>query len=85
VAPVDPGSGGEAALVLRPGHEVTVTRLDPGDAALVAALAAGASLAEAALVAGDCAPGFDLQTALAGHFGRGSFCGVTLARPSPDG
>jgi len=82
VAPVDPGSGGEAALVLRPGHEVTVTRLD---AALVAALAAGASLAEAALVAGDCAPGFDLQTALAGHFGRGSFCGVTLARPSPDG
>jgi hypothetical protein len=78
VAPVDPLAGPEAALVLRPDVEVTLTRLDPGDAVLVAALAAGATLAEAAAVAGECEAGFDLQGALAGHLARGSFCDVTV-------
>ena len=75
VFPVDVTSGGEAVLVLRPNLEVTMIRLSPGDAALIAAIAEQKTLTVAAFAACDVEPEFDLQTALAGHLERGSFCG----------
>jgi hypothetical protein len=75
VSPVDVTSGGEAVLVLRPDLEVTMTRLSPGDAALITAIANGNTLAAAAASAYDVEPEFDLQAALADHLERGRFCG----------
>lgn len=70
------GRGGEDVLVLRPAWLVTQLPLVPGDAALVAALGDGATLAEAAEAALAEAPGFDLQAALFGHLVRGSFAAL---------
>ncbi len=75
VPPVDVTKGGQAALVLRPADAVQVVALLPGDAALIDAIAGGASLAAAASAASEAEPGFDLQAALAGHLARGTFTG----------
>jgi hypothetical protein len=59
------GSGPETALILRdPTFAVHVRALDAGDAALIAALMDGATLASAALVAQTAAPGHDPQPIL---------------------
>ncbi len=75
VPPVDTTSGGETVLVWRPDLEVMLTRMSAGDAALIAAIAQGATLADAATAAAAVEPEFDLQAALIGHLERGSFCG----------
>ncbi len=79
VPSVDLAAGGEAVLVLRPALAVEAHRLSPGDAALVGALAAGTALGEAAMIALDAEPGFDLQGALAGHLLRGSFAAAATS------
>jgi hypothetical protein len=63
----------ESVLVLRPQHGVEAHRLTPGDLALLSALGADQSLAEAADAAAAAEPAFDLQQALLGHLTRGSF------------
>lgn len=81
VAPVDLAAGGEVALVLRPDAVVEVFALGSGDAALIDAIAGGATLAAAAAAAAalEREPDFDLQATLAGHLSRGSFSGYVLA------
>ena len=64
---------GETVLVNRPQLAVAMRRLGAGDAALVSAIRAGATLAAAAEAAADAAPGFDLQQALLGHLNQCSF------------
>jgi hypothetical protein len=59
-----PQLGPEAALIARPMLEVEVWNLPPGGFAFLAALRRGASMAEAAAVAKDAAPDFDLAVNL---------------------
>jgi len=79
----------ERALVLRPYHRVETARLSPGDHALLKALLAGDSLAEAAAVAATVEPDIDLMAVLAGHLRHGTFAAATLpehgatAAPTP--
>jgi hypothetical protein len=61
---VDIFSGGENALVVRPVAEVEVRRVPAGAATFILGLAAGASVAEAAMLAFDEIPDFDLAGAL---------------------
>jgi hypothetical protein len=62
---LSPGAGPETALVLRtPDFEVPVVALGPGDAALVGALAAGATLGAAAAAGGAAEPRHDPQPLL---------------------
>lgn len=63
----------ETALVWRFADQVRVTSLSPGDAALMAAFARGASLAEAAEAALAREPELDLERALAHHLAQGHF------------
>ncbi|MBI1208600.1 MAG: DUF2063 domain-containing protein [Azospirillum sp.] len=77
VEPVELEAGGDLVLVLRPGLVVAAVVLSPGDAALIRAICAGATLEQAAVAA--ATPGFNLQAALAGHLTRGSFTGFTIA------
>ncbi|NBB81772.1 MAG: DUF2063 domain-containing protein [Alphaproteobacteria bacterium] len=74
----------ESVLVLRPQHGVEAHRLTPGDLALMSALGADRSLAEAAEAAAATEPAFDLQQALLGHLTRGSFSAFALPRPASD-
>ncbi len=76
VPPIDPGRGGEAVLVVRPGLAVEMVELTPGAFALLAALHGGATLAEAAGAAELAEPGLDLQHVLAIHLMTGSFGGI---------
>ena len=62
---------GEDAVVARPHHEVLVRRLPPGGARFLEALAAGATLGEAAFGAATEHPEFDLAANLAGLIGAG--------------
>ncbi len=64
VGPIDAGSGGEDALIVRPGLEVEVRRLSPGARELISALGKGAALGEASERAAGANGGFDLQLAL---------------------
>ncbi|MDX2224179.1 MAG: DNA-binding domain-containing protein [Rhodospirillaceae bacterium] len=66
----------ETALITRPARHVVTRRLGAGDAALTAALLAGASLADAAHAGEAAEPGFDLQVALEAHLTGGTFNGV---------
>ncbi len=75
----------ETALVLRPADAVIVTAAPPGDDAFLEAVAAGATIADAAEAAAPH-PGFDLSEAFArlfaaGLFAAGLFTGI--AAPSP--
>lgn len=59
------GEGPQTALILRdPAYQVPVRAISPGDAALIAALQAGAPLAEAAARAQAAQPGHDPQPLL---------------------
>lgn len=71
----------EAVLVSRARHQVTARKLSAGDAAMLAAMAAGATLAEAVGDAGDAEPAFNLQEALHLHLQGGTFSGIILPRP----
>lgn len=75
--PADPSAGAEAVLVQRPALMVTQRPITAGDAALVLALATGATLGRAAAVAFHRQPDFDLQQALAQHLLTGTFAGFT--------
>lgn len=68
---------GQDALVARPGMEVTVRRLPAGAAALIAALARGASFAEAASEAADETDDFDLTQNLVGLIDTGLAVGLS--------
>lgn len=63
----------ETVLVTRPGMRIVAHKIAPADAALVKALAAGRSLGEAADTAISVDANFNLQTALAAHFGDATF------------
>ena len=82
VRPIGPGLPGEAALVIRPGIEVNVLRLDAGEHAFASALAAGETLAGAAQAAAH--DGFDLGPSLAKLIAAGAFSGF-VAGPIPSG
>jgi hypothetical protein len=69
-------AGGEDALVVRPNLDVEVRRLPSGGAYFVMALAAGATLLEAASRASGEAPDFDLEANLAGLMTSGAITGV---------
>jgi hypothetical protein len=69
----DEGSGAQQVLVVRQEMTVVTRLVSAGDLALLTALAAGQPLAEAATAALAVEPGLDLQSALAGHLGGGSF------------
>jgi len=64
---VDLGEGGDLLLIARGARGVAVERVSPGEAALLRALAANASLGAAALRASDAEPSFDLPAALRCH------------------
>ena len=64
---VDLGEGGDALLVLRGAQGVSIERLAPGERALLAALAAGATLAGASACAEGAEPAFDLAASLRHH------------------
>jgi hypothetical protein len=64
---VDLGEGGDALLVLRTAEGVSVERLAPGEHALLDALSAGATLADAVARASKSEPSLDLTAALLRH------------------
>lgn len=64
---VDLGEGGDLALVARGGRGVTIERVSRGEAALLRASAANASLGMAAQLASEAEPSFDLTAALRRH------------------
>jgi hypothetical protein len=77
VRAIGPDLPGEAALIVRPGAEVTVLRLDRGEHAFASALAASATLENAAAQAAAC-DDFSLAPALAKLITAGAFCRFTL-------
>jgi hypothetical protein len=81
-APVNPidASLPEDALITRPDDDVVVRRLPPGDAVFLASLVAGQSLGEAAALALDDSPAFELASAIAGMIEAGAFSAITLER-----
>lgn len=68
--------GSEDALVVRSKLEVELQRLPQGGASFILALKAEKSLGEAAAIALDEAPGFDLEANLAGLLASGAVVGV---------
>ena len=75
LAPIEDWSA-EDAVVVRPALDVHVHRLPAGGARFLAALAAGATLADAAGAAA-ATPGFDLTQNLAGLIEAGLAAGFT--------
>lgn len=69
----------EDALILRPDFEVMVRLLPPGGADFLLALAAGATLSQAAYASLEAAPEFDLTANLAGLIGSGAMTGFALS------
>ena len=70
------GEGADRLLVRRDAHGVSVERLEPGEHAWLAALAAGSSLGGAIGAAQEADRGFDLGTALQAHIGAGTIMAV---------
>jgi hypothetical protein len=64
---IDLGDGGDSLLVARGQRGVTIERMGRGDQALLAALAADATLGTAAAKASASEPGYDLTHALRRH------------------
>ncbi|MGE0256327.1 MAG: putative DNA-binding domain-containing protein [Alphaproteobacteria bacterium] len=77
MAPLAANGPAEGVLVLRPWRVVTHRAVSDGDRALLAALGAGMTLAEAAELACRTEPGFDLLVALAAHLAGGTFATFT--------
>jgi len=76
--PVDLAAGGEDALVLRAGAEVEVRTMLPAAAQLLAMLASGRSLGEAAAAAMEVCTSFDLAGHLTALLEAGVFIGYRL-------
>jgi hypothetical protein len=76
VAPIAPGEGPDTLLVRRDAHGVSVERLDAGEFAWLAALAAGATLGAAIDAAQRADPAFDLGAALRTHIAAGTLIAV---------
>lgn len=76
---IDPKSGGEHLLIIRPDHEVEVRRLDAASYVFLNSLNNGENLgiAYAAAIAQD--PGFDLQNTLIAHLEGQSFTDFTYS------
>ena len=70
--------GGEDAIIVRPRLEVEIRRLPLGGAGFVLALKEQQTLAEAAALALDEDPGFDLEANLAGLIASGAIVGVAV-------
>jgi hypothetical protein len=75
VRKIGPETGGETALVLRPGFEVSVIRLGEGGEIFVGAIRRGAALADAAEMALAGKPEFALSQTLGVLLAAGAFCG----------
>jgi len=75
--PIDAGSGGEDAMILRPDSHVEVRRLPAGGASFIEALREGQTLGAAATAGQAAAGNFDLQANLAGLFTSGAIIAVT--------
>jgi Putative DNA-binding domain len=79
-APVDQidASVPEDALITRPGLDVVVRHLPPGGAVFLTSLIAGQTLGEAAALALDASPAFDIASHIAGMIEAGAFTAVAL-------
>lgn len=82
---IDPGAGGEAALVIRPALDVLVHRLPEGGANFLEALARGRTLGEAAGAGAAAWGDFDFQGNLTALLQCGAVTGVKMAGPIGDG
>jgi hypothetical protein len=81
-APVDriDASVPEDALITRPDLDVVVRHLPPGGAMFLKNLIAGRSLGEAAALALDASPAFDIASHIAGMIEAGAFTAATLEK-----
>jgi hypothetical protein len=81
-APVDriDASVPEDALITRPDLDVVVRRLPPGGAVFLTSLIAGQPLGEAAALALDASPAFDIASHIAGMIEAGAFTAATLQK-----
>ncbi len=70
----------EDALITRPDLDVVVRHLPPGGAVFLASLIAGRPLGEAAALAMDASPTFDLASNIAGMIDAGAFTAPTLEK-----
>ncbi len=77
--PVDLAAGGETVLIRREAQGVTLSRLDPGEGAWLAACADGAALGAAIDAARAAQPSFDFAVCLQKHLAAGSFDGVAAS------
>src|SRR5882724_9835984 len=68
----------EDALITRPDLDVVVQHLPAGGAAFLTSLLAGQSLCEAAALAGESSPSFDLAANIGGMIQAGAFATVSL-------
>ena len=75
--------GGEIALLWRQGPEVRFRAMGAGEAALVAALAAGHTLLGAAAAGAERDPDFNLQAALTRQLADGLYCDADLKEAHP--
>jgi Putative DNA-binding domain len=81
-APVDriDASAPEDALITRPDLDVVVRHLRPGGAVFLTSLIAGRSLGEAAALALDASPAFDIASSIAGMIEAGVFTAAALEK-----
>jgi hypothetical protein len=81
-APVEriDASAPEDALITRPGLDVEVRHLPPGGAVFLDSLIAGRSLGEAAALALDASPAFDIASHIANMIEAGAFTAATLEK-----
>ena len=70
----------EDALITRPDLDVVVRQLPAGSAVFLASLIAGQLLGEAAALALDASPTFDIASAIAGMMEAGAFTAATLEK-----
>lgn len=75
---IDLGAGGEDALIVRPAVEVETRYLPPGGAEFIQAVATGAPVLGAAMVAWSADAGFDLGGSISGLIGSGAIVGCTM-------
>jgi hypothetical protein len=79
VIPIALDAGSETVLIVRPHLDVVTAALPVGSDPFVAALAAGTTLGDAALVAAGQEPKFDLTRTLAELFRARAFSAITLS------
>jgi hypothetical protein len=82
---VDLAAGGDRLLVLRCAEGTTIERLGAGEQALLAALARGASLSDAAELVASAEPAFDLAYHLKHHVAAHTIVSFRLPAPANGG